>query len=223
MACDARLYDPVIPLLSGVEMASVVGRGQSIAENVAQVLDAAPQRFIVLGTSFGARVALETTLAAPDRVMGLVVIGSGPKGVADPAAGLKREARIRGGEFDTVVREMADMVSHLPAVRGPMTRQAFIDMAATTGAEVMANQAAAMARRIDVSDRLHEIRCPALMLWGREDKFSPAADGLAMANAMPNARYVEIAECGHFPTLEAPEETGSIIQHWLSDQFSLQA
>lgn len=193
-----------------------------MAANVAQVLNSAPDRFIILGTSFGGRVALETALAAPERVKGLVVIGSGAGAVADPAAGLKREGRIRGGEFETVVREMAEMVSHLPAVRGPMTRQAFIDMAAVVGQDVMANQAAALARRIDLRPRLGEITCPALMLWGREDLFSPAADGLAMANAMPNALYAEIAECGHFPTLEAPEETASILQHWLQDHFSLE-
>jgi pimeloyl-ACP methyl ester carboxylesterase len=32
---------------------------------------------------------------------------------------------------------------------------------------------------------------------------------------LPNARYVEIAECGHFPSLEAPEETADAIHHWL--------
>ncbi len=55
------------------------------------------------------------------------------------------------------------------------------------------------------------------MLWGKHDQFSPAADGLRMASLMPNGRYVELAACGHFPTLEYPDETAAALVHWLED------
>jgi pimeloyl-ACP methyl ester carboxylesterase len=55
------------------------------------------------------------------------------------------------------------------------------------------------------------------MLWGVHDRFSPAADGLRMAAAMPNGRYVELADCGHLPSLEYPEETAAAIAHWMAD------
>lgn len=223
MACDGDLYAPLIAALGGVATSTIVCEHSTLDGNVRQVLERAPPQFIVLGTSFGGRVALETALAAADRVKGLVVIGNGAKAVADSAAGLRREARMRGGEFEQVVLEMSEMVAHLPGLRGPATRQAFIDMAKIVGADVVANQAAAMAMRGDVSTRLAEIACPALMLWGREDQFSPAADGLSMSLATQHGRYAEIAECGHFPTLEAPEETAAILQHWLQDHFSLEA
>jgi pimeloyl-ACP methyl ester carboxylesterase len=38
-----------------------------------------------------------------------------------------------------------------------------------------------------------------------------------MAGLIPNARYVEIADCGHLPTLEAPEEVIDAARHWLCD------
>jgi pimeloyl-ACP methyl ester carboxylesterase len=53
------------------------------------------------------------------------------------------------------------------------------------------------------------------MLWGSEDQFSPPRDGLAMAAAIPNARFVEVRDCGHLPTLEAPGETLDAGRHWL--------
>ena len=43
------------------------------------------------------------------------------------------------------------------------------------------------------------------------------ADGLRMASLMAHGRYVELADCGHFPTLEYPEETAAAIAHWLQD------
>ncbi len=210
MGCDHRLY--------AARAGDVcITDEPSIAACVKQVLAAAPRRFIVMGTSFGGRVALETALAAPDRVAGLIVIGSGAKAVADPVAGYRRASRLRGGEFDRVVTEMGAMVSHLPGPMGPVARDLFIAMAHDLGPERMGNQAEAMATRADVSASLGGITCPALMLWGREDQFSPATDGMAMAAAMPQGRYVEIAECGHFPTLEAPEAASAIIQHWRED------
>jgi pimeloyl-ACP methyl ester carboxylesterase len=38
-----------------------------------------------------------------------------------------------------------------------------------------------------------------------------------MSTGIANARYAEIPDCGHFPTLEVPEETADILLHWLRD------
>ena len=96
---------------------------------VQQVLEQAPEKFIILGTSFGGRTALEVAFAAPDRVQGLVVIGAGAGVAADPSAGFRRAERSRGREFENVVTEMADRVSHMPGPNGAKTRGIFISMA----------------------------------------------------------------------------------------------
>ena len=218
MGCDARLYAEITePLSEIVSPIAVMADRDNLADCVRQVLEAAPEKFIVLGTSFGGRTALEVALAAPQRVEALVVIGAGAGATADPALGLMRAARLRGGEFDAVVGEMANMVSHMDGPRGLTTRELFIAMAHTNGLELMARQSEALARRADLGPRLGEIAIPALMLWGREDQFSPAADGLLMSTAIANARYVEISQCGHFPSLEAPVETAEVLLHWLQD------
>lgn len=216
--CDERLYAEIAPLLpSNVLSSTVVADGHDFATCVAQVLAQAPEQFVVLGTSFGGRVALETTLAAPGRVRGLVVIGSSPGPVADQRAGFRRSERLRAGEAEQVASEMGDMISHMEGPNGPAARQAFIDMCATLGPDAMTRQSDALARRGDLWPRLGEIQCPALMLWGVHDKFSPAADGLRMSAAIPKGRYVELADCGHFPTLEYPDETAAAIDHWMED------
>lgn len=156
-------------------------------------------------------------IAAPQRVEGLVIIGAGPGVAADPSAGFRRTERLRGTEFGNVVTEMADMVSHMPGPNGAKARNAFISMARKQGGDLMARQSAALSKRLDLWPRLGEISCPSLMLWGREDKFSPSADGLKMSTSLPHGRYAEISECGHFPSLEAPDETADILLHWLQD------
>ena len=218
LGCDDRLYAGIVPLLPASVLAStIIPSASSFAACVADVLNAAPERFVILGTSFGGRVAMELALAAPERVSGLVVIGAGPGPVADAVAGAKRPERLRGGEFEQVIAEMGAIIAHLPALRGPVTREAFLGMCRTQGSNLMARQSDALAKRMDLWPRLQEIACPALMLWGVHDQFSPAADGLRMSAAVQRGRYVELAECGHFPTLEYPDETAAAITHWLID------
>lgn len=218
LGCDGRLYAGILPRLSGVvEPATIVADADSMPSCVQQVLARAPEKFIILGTSFGGRTALEVAFAAPQRVQGLVVIGAGAGVAADPSAGFRRAERLRGSDFENVVTEMADMVSHMPGPNGAKTRSSFISMAHELGGTLMARQSEALAKRADLSPRLGEIAWPSLLLWGREDKFFPATEGLKFSMALPHGRYAEISECGHFPSLEAPEETADILLHWMQD------
>jgi pimeloyl-ACP methyl ester carboxylesterase len=218
LGCDARLYGQLaFDADLDVSMTAVIASANRLEACVRQVLEGAPERFVVMGTSFGGRVALETALAVPDRIAGLIVIGASAGPSPDPAAGLRRSRRLREGEFDAVVTEMADVISHRPGPRGEATRQAMIDMCASMGGEAMSRQSEALAHRADLWPRLGEIGCPALMLWGDMDQFVPASEGLRLAQAVLHGRFVEIGECGHFPTLEYPEEASSAIDHWLRD------
>jgi pimeloyl-ACP methyl ester carboxylesterase len=206
--CDERLYAALAPLLpSNVLSSTLVADADDFAGCVEQVLAQAPQDF----------VALETALAAPDRVKGLVVIGAGAGPVADPRAGRRRVERLRAGEWEQVAAEMGEMIAHPDGPNGPAARESFIEMCAALGPDVMTRQAEALAKRGDLWPRLEEIACPALLLWGVHDQFSPAADGLRMAAAMRSGRYVELADCGHFPSLEYPDEAAAAIDHWMED------
>jgi pimeloyl-ACP methyl ester carboxylesterase len=181
------------------------------------VVQEAPERFAILGTSMGGRLALEVALAAPERVEGLCIIGAGAGPVADQAVGLRRSTRIRNGERDKVIAEMGEMISHMPGPRGPAARQAFIDMGLGFDVEQLARQSDALAHRVDRWEQLEEVECLTLCLWGVHDKFSPAADGQRLAEAVQMGSYVELPECGHFPTLEYPDEATEAIALWLED------
>lgn len=216
--CDHRLYDEVAErLVDIVRPRIIVADRPDFKDCVTQIAQQAPESFIILGTSFGGRAALEVALMLRGQVEGLVVIGAGPGPVADPAAGRRRAERLRSGDMEGVLADMGAMVSHLPGPRGPLTRELFIRMGRDMGWERMARQADALAMRGDLRPSLHRIACPSLMLWGEHDQFSPTSDGIALANAIPGARYVEIADCGHFPTLEKPAETVAALRRWLAD------
>jgi pimeloyl-ACP methyl ester carboxylesterase len=131
-----------------------------------------------------------------------VVTGAGTVAAADPSAGQRRVDRMRDGEFEAAVAEPADMVSHLPGPFGQSTRAAFVSMAHDLGWQRMSNQVEAMAYRVDVSARLGGITCPALMLWGSEDRF-PLPNEKAwrwqrpcLMRAMPTSRVRAFPEFG---------------------------
>jgi pimeloyl-ACP methyl ester carboxylesterase len=216
--CDEGLYAGIAPLLpSNVLSSIIIADGETFAQCVEQVLAQAPPSFVVLGTSFGGRVALETALSAPDRVKGLVMIGASAGPPADPRAGWRRSERLRAGEAAQVSAEMGAMIAHLEGPNGPAARDAFIAMCATTGPATMIRQSDALARREDLRPRLGEITCPAMMLWGAHDKFAPASEGRAIAAAIHRGSYVELPDCGHFPSLEYPQETAAAIARWMQD------
>jgi pimeloyl-ACP methyl ester carboxylesterase len=216
--CDAKLYAPQMQALEKfVRLQTIIPSADRYEKMVADVLEQAPDAFAILGTSMGGRLALEVTLAAPQRVTGLCVIGAGAGPVADRAAGLRRSSRIRGGEREQVVKEMADMISHLPGPRGPATRQAFTDMAWAFDLETLARQSDALAHRVDRWDELQDVEALTLCLWGEHDKFSPGDDGMRMAEAVDIGSFIEFPNCGHFPTLEYPDEATEAITMWLED------
>jgi pimeloyl-ACP methyl ester carboxylesterase len=222
--CDARLYQPQIKSLErDIRIQIIIPAASRFEAMVADVLRHAPDEFAILGTSMGGRVALEVALAAPERVTGLCVIGAGAGAVADQAAGLHRSERIRRGERAQVVAEMGEMIAHLPGPSGPTTRKAFVDMAMAFDLETLARQSDALAHRVDRWDELEDVEALTLCLWGEHDRFSPAADGLRLAEAVQMGSYIEIPNCGHFPTLEYPDEATDAIALWLEDIDDVEA
>ena len=218
LCCDGDLYAEVAEALSDLVSPRVINPAAStFDECVKQVLDESRGDFIVMGTSFGGHIARETALSAPDRVKGLWIIGAGAGGVANPAAGIERVTKLRDGRQDDIYRGFAETITHLPGPRGKEAADQFYAMAQRCDPLEVALRAEALNARKDRWADLSRIACPALLMWGKQDQFSAAADGLRMAGLIPHARYAEIPDCGHLPSLEAPDEVIDIARHWLKD------
>src|SRR5260370_37979211 len=68
-----------------------------MTEAVARVLQQAPPRFALAGTSYGGSLALEVALAAPDRVLGLWLMGCNPGAPRDPDGADRLRRRVQAG------------------------------------------------------------------------------------------------------------------------------
>jgi len=216
MLCDGDLYAPQTTSLRDlVESRPLVVAAADMTEAVTRVLQQAPPRFALAGTSYGGSLALEVALAAPDRVLGLWLMGCNPGAPRNPEGADRLRQRVQAGEFAAVVEELGDRSVFAAGPNAATTRETFRTMARRLGAETFLRQHATLFGRQDRRGDLARIECPTLLTWGREDAFSDVGHASLMASRIPNADLVVFGECGHLPTLEQPAATTKVARAWL--------
>ncbi|GAA5505783.1 alpha/beta hydrolase [Novipirellula caenicola] len=68
----------------------------------------------------------------------------------------------------------------------------------------------------EITDRLHRIEVPTLVLWGEDDKFQLAKYGKRLATDIPGAQWEPIANARHFVMLDQPTPVATHLQSFLS-------
>ncbi len=213
LLCDEALYAPVIERLGDTYEAHVmISPKASLSESATDILARAPDKFVLVGTSYAGNLALEIAIAAPARVSALWLMGCNP-GPAEPggpdlAAGLTATP-------DAVIDMLGGIIAHPDNEAAAAT---FKEMAHRIGGTAGARQATALAARPDAVSRFGALRMPALVLWGADDALVPVAVGKAMSHALPHAHFHVLPACGHLPTLEKPEESAALFTEFLSGE-----
>jgi len=70
--------------------------------------------------------------------------------------------------------------------------------------------------RPDSSPLLAQIRCPTLVVVGRQDALTPPELSQEMASRIPGAKLEIIPDCGHLSTMEQPVAVNRAIRAWLT-------
>jgi len=66
-----------------------------------------------------------------------------------------------------------------------------------------------------VTGKLGAIGIPTLVVWGGDDQLLPVADGRDYAAKIPHAKLVIVANCGHAPSLEKPDDFIAALEEFL--------
>ena len=82
--------------------------------------------------------------------------------------------------------------------------QGMIDMYGRFTAHDYEREVQALLERPDLRPLLRQIRCPTLVLSGRQDPLCAPELSQSIAAQIPEARLEILDECAHFPTLEQP-------------------
>jgi pimeloyl-[acyl-carrier protein] methyl ester esterase len=188
------------------------------------VLAALPERCVLLGWSFGAKLALSIAAERPERVAALVLLAASPKFAQgeDWSHGMDRQA-LRA--FDTVLKQdwqrtLQDFIAlQLRGSRDAEQAQQAIEMAlAAQGAPQREALLAGMALldSIDLRALAPRIAQPALVVAGRNDRVTPPGALRWLAQQLQHATLFEIPRAGHAPMVSHHAEVAARIRDFLA-------
>ena len=212
---DRERYTALAPDLRGHGDARDA-RPVSFEACVADVLAAAPERFVLCGYSMGGRIAQHVALAAPGRVERLVLVAT-TAGIADEAERAARRAddeRLAAFAADATIEQFADRWAAQPLFAGTPPEAARI-----WREDLERNDPRALAAVLrgmgtgamePLCERLPALTMPATVLAGADDaKF--VALGERLAAALANAELVVVEGAGHGLPREAPEAVAAAL------------
>ena len=220
LLCDGTVWSAQAAALSGITdiIAFPDFHGHdSIAGMAEAVLAAAPARFALAGHSMGGRVALEIVRRAPERVGALALLDTGvhPRrpGEAEARQALVDLAWNEG--MTALARRWLPPMLHPDRVGDAALMERLTAMVCRATPAVFEGQVRALLDRPDATMGLGAIRCPTLVLCGRQDGWSPPAQHEAMAAAIRGASLRIVEDCGHMATVERPEAVTDALRDWL--------
>ena len=192
-----------------------------MAEDVRAVLDdAGVEDAHVVGLSMGGSIAQELALSAPEWVRSLTLVSSFARPDARLAAilGAWRAIYPKLGPSDFARASWPWLFTWRFFERSTAVRtlQRYADN------NPRPQEPDAFARQIDASlghdtrARLGELRLPALVIAGAEDALVPPYLVRELADAIPGARYVELAGVGHSANLEGRSEFNRLLREFFA-------
>lgn len=180
---------------------------------------------VLVASSEGATVAVELALAHPERVAGLVLIGPVLQGRAQPALARALARTPQGARLGPYIMRQFDGGPGLELLRSSYAdpdRLSDADMAGyrrpfrAEGWDAALWEVTRASRTFDLSPRLAELSVPTLLVSGTEDSLVPLATTNQMSSQIPEAKFREVAGCGHVPQEECPQKFLAVVAPWLN-------
>jgi pimeloyl-ACP methyl ester carboxylesterase len=224
LLCDEIVWEhqaEALAPLADVHIATNGARDSLVAMAEAIIAQAAP-RFAIAGHSMGGRVALEVIRRVPERVIALALLDTGHQPLATGEAG-EREVAGRLALVEKSRRQgmramgwewMQGMV-YPSRLSDAVLVNAILDMIDRKTPELYAAQTRALIDRPDTTALLPRIRCPTLVLCGREDVWSPPRRHEEISSLIPGSSLTVVAYCGHMSTMERPAAVSEALRIWL--------
>jgi pimeloyl-ACP methyl ester carboxylesterase len=223
--CDQTVWKQQIAALAGLTDPVCMEWGpehDSILAMAEAVLRETPEQFALAGHSMGGRVALQVYRLAPERVTKIALFNTGADARPPGAAG-EEEERGRRALLEIArsqgMRAMA--VEWLKGMLPPYRQddkalvEEIIAMFERKSPDLFEIQMLALLGRPNATPLLPHILCPALVLTGFDDRWSPPGRHLQMAQSISLSELVVIPKCGHMSTMERPDEVTAAMRGWL--------
>jgi len=188
------------------------------------------ERAPLIGNSMGGFISAEVAISHPSRVEKLVLVNAagGPT--------LREWHNRREAVLKRAIRLGQPLGARMFArreflVRRPRARKAFLftvaahpellrpelcyEVASGTGKPGFLDAALAIAD-YDYWERIPDISCPTLVVWGQKDRVVPVKDAHEYAGLIPGSRLTIFDDTGHVPMLERPAQFNALLDEFLA-------
>jgi pimeloyl-ACP methyl ester carboxylesterase len=196
---DERMWDGQRAALAGFDVvAPNLYRldGRSIEEWAGAVLGQTSAPLVAVGASMGGYCALAMARQAPDRVAGLLLVGSR----AAPDSPERRRVR---EEAIRTLRE-SGVEAWNPEVAGERT------------ADELIRATEALRDRPDAADVVASFGGPLVLVVGDADELLPVAEARAVVASARDGRLEVVAGAGHIVNLDQPERFNAVLSDFLA-------
>lgn len=184
------------------------------------------ERWLVIGHSFGAALAVLHALERPHRVSGLLLCapslapgrpGDPPRRATAGALAALGAAISEPAQSDAAFRRrvLAAQPAYFARPVTPAQRAAFARMRLRAAPFDFAKRH--VLPTLDLRARLGEVAVPTLVVAGDQDFLLPPQEARALAERFPHGRLALLDGCGHFPGLERSRDFARVLRGWLDD------
>jgi pimeloyl-ACP methyl ester carboxylesterase len=202
MPLDERMWKSQLEALAGedVEAPNLYDLGGSSVDEWAEALLASTDdELAVIGASMGGYVALAMARKAPERVRGLLLVGS-RVGADTPERRAVRDEQIRTLEEEGIE-------AWAPSAPAPPPPERTVDE--------LARAVQALRDRADSTDLARSFEGPLWIAVGDGDPFLPVEEAREIVEAAPNGRLEIFEDTGHFPSRDRPARFNELLREFL--------
>ncbi len=174
------------------------------AEAVVGVLSAMRAPVVLLGHSFGGRVAIHLAASNPDMVAGLVLTGT--------------PLRRPPGRRNPPVRFRVGRALHRRGLVGEDRMEAMrrrYGSADYRAAEGVMRQVLVRVVNETYEDAIAAVSCPVTLVWGDDDDVTPISVARQVVTHFARATLVEVPNAGHLTPLTAPSALREAVTNFL--------
>jgi pimeloyl-ACP methyl ester carboxylesterase len=178
---------------------------------------------VLVGNSFGGRIAWETAVASPERVARLVLVdasGYPARSKSVPIGFRIAQTPVLNKLLEvTLPRSMVE--SSLKNVYGDPQKVTPQMIERSYEITLREGNRGAMGARMKQSptgvgvERIRQLKLPTLILWGGRDRLNPPSDGELFERDIVGSKRVVFDDLGHLPQEEDPARTLPVVQAFL--------
>jgi 2-hydroxy-6-oxonona-2,4-dienedioate hydrolase len=177
----------------------------------------------LVGNSMGGHSAIAFALAYPERAGKLVLMGGGTGGASSfapmPTEGIKLIGALYRAPTIENLKRMMGVFVYDPASITDELMQGRLDnmLSRREHLENFVRSSELNPRQFpDVGHRLQEVVSPALIVWGRDDRFVPLDTGLRLLAGLREADLHVFSRCGHWAQWEHAEKFNKMVLEFLA-------